>query len=107
MRRYLLTLAAVIVLFTGCSDDTDAADPEQTAYDYATEQSGGTTTGCSNAAPGAEAEANPGCIYTVSFSGCLEGLTGEQATPLPVEQEFSDEPALVERYHQAVKDCAE
>jgi hypothetical protein len=81
------------------------ASPSDVAYDYALEKSGGETLGCLTAARGAESETNPGCIFSVSFSGCLEGLTGEQSLPLPVEEEFDQEPALVELYRQAAEDC--
>lgn len=97
-----------VVLVAGCSASDDDSDdkPAETADAYALELSGGVTTGCSQAAPGAEAEANPGCIYSVAFAGCLEGLTGEPVGPLPVEEEFPNEPALVEIHRQAVTDCS-
>jgi hypothetical protein len=105
MRR-ILVLTASILLLASCGGD-DEAKPVDKAHEYAIEKSGGTTTGCSNAASGAEAENNPGCIYSVSLAGCTEGLTGESPNPLPIEQEFAQEPGLVERYHQAVTDCTE
>lgn len=89
----------------------EAAIPKEgtveVADEYAVGRSGGERTGCSTAAPGAEAEANAGCIYSVSFAGCLEGLTGDEFGTLPIEEEFPDEPTLVELHYQAVADCSE
>lgn len=134
MRRALAALALVALLAAcGGDDDVDAttttaeqattttstsepdeattttADGESAAAiadGYALELSGGETTGCSSAEPGPEAETNPGCIYSAAFAGCLEGITGEQTAPLPVEEEFATEPALIELYNQAVEDCS-
>jgi hypothetical protein len=97
----------VVLLLAACSGgDDDAASPSDGAMAYALDKSGGVTTGCSAAAPGAEAEAAPGCIFAVAFAGCSEGLTGERLGPVPVEDEFPDEPGLVDLYHQAVEDCS-
>lgn len=90
---------------TSTTTTTAPAAPEDLADAYALEKSGGEREGCSSAAPGAEAEANGGCIYTVAYGGCYEGLTGDQLSPLPVEEEFPTEPGLVAIYRQAVADC--
>lgn len=105
MRRASIIILAGIVLANCSGSDGDTDTPAATADAYALELSGGVTTGCSQAAPGPEAEANQGCIYSVAFAGCLEGLTGDPVGPLPVEEEFPDEPALVEIHRQAVIDC--
>ena len=61
----------------GATSDTDRADA------YAKQKIGnGEETGCSTIAPGAESEANSGCIYSVTFVGCLEGITGKQVGPM-------------------------
>jgi hypothetical protein len=36
----------------------------------------------------------------------MEGLTGERIGPVPIEEEFPDEPRLVEIHNQAISDCA-
>jgi hypothetical protein len=113
-RAWIFVAALLSVGACGGDDDTStsaetasaASTQEDVADEYALGKSGGERTGCSTAAPGAEAEANAGCIYSVSFAGCLEGLTGESIGPLPIEEEFPDEPALVELYRQAVADCS-
>ena len=103
--RSTVAVIAAVGMLAGCSTDEPTAD--EVAHEYATERSGGVTTGCSQAAPGPEAETEPGCIYTVPFAGCLHGITGERVGPLPVEEEFPDEPGLVERYYTAFDDCGD
>lgn len=98
-------MAGVLAL-AGCSGgDDESLSLADEAGEYALDKSGGVTTGCSTAAPGSEAESAPGCIFTVTFAGCMEGLTGERLGPLSVEDEFPTEPALVDLYYQAVEDC--
>lgn len=82
----------------------DSNSPEARADAYAKELSGGETLGCSSAAPGAESENNPGCIYSAAFTGCYEGVTGDRLGRA-IEKEFPEEPALWAIYHQAVDDC--
>jgi hypothetical protein len=121
VRRILVTAILAAALATGCTS-TDPADPagpaassptptaplsnDEIADRYARAHSDGETTGCSQAEPGPEAESHPGCIYSAAFAGCLHGLTGEQPAPLPIEDEFATEPALVELYHTARTECA-
>ena len=79
--------------------------PADQADTYALEKSGGERNGCSLAAPGQEAENDPGCLYGAAFAGCLEGITGEQVGPFTAEEEWANEPALVEAQLQATADC--
>lgn len=79
--------------------------PSGIASDYAYTQSD-EMLGCSTAAPGRESEQDPGCIWSVAFAGCLDGLTGQQTGPVTIEEEFPTEPALVARYYEAVEHCA-
>jgi hypothetical protein len=97
---------AVLLVGAGCGDD-DTASPAERAEEYATERSGGETTGCSQAEPGEEAEQHPGCIYAAAFTGCHDGITGEQLSPIAVEDEFAQEPALQALYFEAVEDCSD
>jgi hypothetical protein len=107
--RGIASLAIVAMLVVACGA-APAATPSiaQMAWDYAAEQTGlsEAPTGCLEAAPGRESEANVGCIWPVLFSGCHDGLTGEQLSPMTVEDEFPTEPGLQQRYHRAVQDCA-
>lgn len=100
-----LAALATIIALASCATTTKPQTDPQRADQYARELSGGETLGCSKAAPGKEAEANPGCIYSAAYSGCLEGLTGKQAGPLPASEEFKAEPKLVRIHDKAVKDC--
>lgn len=104
----IVCIALLLVGFgAACGGDEDDDDREARANDYALEQSGGERLGCSTAAPGPESEAHPGCIYSVAFSGCYEGITGEQLGPLPIEEEFPREPKLQEIYRRAISDCSD
>lgn len=101
-----LAMVMAVLLVPACGDG-DPLPPEEIADAYAKELSGGETLGCSSAGRGEESERNPGCIYSAAFAGCLEGLTGEQVGPLPVEEEFDQEPELVAIHETAVEECAE
>jgi hypothetical protein len=121
MRVALLGFLAIAVLLVGaCSAPGEAPQtttsaaptspsaaptPADTADAYALNLSGGVRTGCLSAAPGPEAESDPGCIYGAAFAGCLEGISGEQVGPLSPEDEYPQEPGLVRIYYQAVEDC--
>jgi hypothetical protein len=83
----------------------DQLSVEEHAEAYALEKSGGERLGCRSAMPGPDSESDPGCIHSVAFSGCHEGLTGDTLGPLSVEEEFPTEPGLVALYHEAVEDC--
>lgn len=122
MRSKTLALLAIAFVLAGCSsseapesaqapaaqspESSDPQSPEALADAYAKKLSGGETLGCSSAAPGAESESDPGCIYSAAFTGCYEGITGERLGR-PIEEEFPQEPALWDIYHQAADDCKE
>ena len=107
--------AGLLLALSGCSGGapedaptTPAAvteSPADQADMYALEKSGGERNGCSAATPGQEAESDPGCRYAAAFAGCLEGITGEQVGPMSAEEEWANEPALVELQLQAIADC--
>jgi hypothetical protein len=102
--RYLM-IGLLVFGLVACGDD-DEDSPAKRADAYARELSSDET-GCSTAEPGPEAEAHPGCIYSAAFAGCLEGITGEQVTPLSAEEEWKFEPGLVEIHRMAVKSCSD
>lgn len=118
MGRAVLVACGLLTFVVGACDGSEeslptttttaqhAASPADRADAYARERSGGETEGCSRAAPGEE-ETTPGCVYAVAFAGCHDGITGEQLSPLPVEEEFPDSPALHELYGEAMADCGE
>jgi|SRR5665647_49776 len=120
MKTLGVICAALLLTLTGCSggapedaptspaavaESPASQSPADQADAYALEKSGGETTGCTSAAPGQEAEEDPGCRYAAAFAGCLEGITGEQVGPMSAEEEWANEPALVDLQHQAVADC--
>lgn len=107
MKR-LSSWALAALLVAACGGAAPTPDVSQRASDYASQEMGVSEPplGCSGAAPGRESENHPGCIWSVLFAGCHDGLTGGQLSPLTVEEEFPTEPALQARYHQAVSDCA-
>ncbi len=105
----MVRAAALIVLLVTACGGTPAATPNvaQIASDYATQLAGAERPlGCSGAAPGRESEEHPGCIWSVAFAACHEGLTGEQLGPRSIEEEFPTEPALQELHYRAVQECA-
>ncbi|MEM8618330.1 MAG: hypothetical protein AAGF73_01280 [Actinomycetota bacterium] len=83
----------------------DDGSPEERADAYAQALSDGETTGCASTPPGAESEVNPGCIYSAAYTGCLEGITGEQVGTQTAEEAWVSEPALLALQNQAVIDC--
>lgn len=68
---------------------------------YAYKVSDGVRLGCSDAASGADAEANPGCIYSAAFAGCVAGIEGEDAGDTDLT-----EPGLLRIARDAAQDCA-
>lgn len=111
--RIAVAGAALALMPAACGGGTTDAEPTTTtttpadaADAYARDLPGAENLGCPAGGHGPEAEGHPGCVYALAFAGCLEGLTGNPISPVPVEEEFADEPALVEIYQRAVDDCA-